>query len=184
MHRRQFIAAAVLAALTGPLAGCSGGGDTSEDRGQQATPEPTPEPTPTPTDEELALRAAAEGARGQFTEGIRSVEATSDFQGRDGYTAEVRTDLNPEVITGADRAEHMGGTVARRTIESVETSDAENVTAVAVYAYVPTTDGDDTVSTKVVVDLKMFEGVDWSAYPWQRIRDEADQYRFNSHLYG
>lgn len=176
MDRRRFLAA--LAAV--PIAGC---GDPDEAQ----SPTATPEPTPTPTDEELATNAARSAADGhQYVEAVRSVTTAPDFRGRDGYLVEVRVDMDTTGLGafGSRRsdAEHRGGTIARDVCQAVATADVSRARSAAIYAYVPTNQG-DAVSTKVVVDFSRFDGVDWPRISWQTIRDNADQYSFSAHFY-
>jgi hypothetical protein len=177
-----FFAGAVIAP-----AGGSGIADTSKST-PTSTVGPTPESATGDSPEEQSrqlVRSTAESE--QFVDEVQEVSIVPDFQGRDGFSVELRYDLDTEGLgmTGsqADDAEHRAGTVAREIIKTASEDAPNGLVSVAVYAYVPTSDGGSSVSTKVVVDLTKYEDIDWSAYPWQNLREDADQYKFNRYLY-
>lgn len=153
-----------------------------------ATATPTSTPTPLPeSDKQRAENALLKGfhnSDSQYRDGVREVGTLDGYNGRDGYLIELRYNL---VVDGfgslEDDAEHRAGQIAVSTLQAMASTNAENVTAVAIYAYVPTEGGDDTVSTKIVIDMGVIESIDWQSYTWQSLRDDADQYKFNSYLY-
>jgi len=123
----------------------------------------------------------------QHNDGIRELQIDPDFDGRECEMVTVRYDLDTQglgmVGSQAEDAEHRAGTTARDLIQRLVDEDVNGICSLAIYAYVPTQDGGSSVSTKVVVDLERYQDVDWSAYPWQNLRDDADQYKFNESLY-
>jgi hypothetical protein len=139
------------------------------------------------SDKELAeqtLREGYQSSDSDYREGLREVDTLDGYDGRDGYLIELRYDLWVDGFGSLeDDAEYRAGQVAVSVLEAMSNTDAENVTAVAIYAYVPTQSGDDSVSTKIVIDMKTINSIDWSSYVWQNLRDDADQYKFNAYLY-
>ncbi|QLG61073.1 hypothetical protein [Halorarum salinum] len=185
----------VSAALPGGDAPGQGdaGVDAEEPGATTDTPAPIDEPTSTATatpmpdsDKERAENALIEGYQASdsdYRDGVREVDTLDGYDGRDGYLIELRYDLFVDGFGNLeDDAEHRAGQVAVATLEAMADTNAENVTAVAIYAYVPTNNG-DAVSTKIVIDMSTVESIDWNSYAWQSLRDDAYQYKFNDYLY-
>jgi len=75
----------------------------------------------------------------------------------------------------------MAKEICRDVLDTGATTD--EVVRIATYAYVPTTDGDSAVSTKLVVAVEDIADTDWSDTPYQELVERAESYKFNHYLY-
>lgn len=176
-----FIGLLAVGALTG------GDGDGSPDGSNEDTPEPTVTASPTPDSPNARVTRAARSALGTwdgYVKNIRTIEVGSYHNGEKIVDSlDVRYDLRTP--NNSEKAEERAAMVTCEVLSAVlDVENRGNVGTVAAYAYVPTTDGDDSVSTKCVINLGQFEGQDMSGCYGPVLRDHADQYKHNSYLYG
>lgn len=158
-----------------------------------ATPTPTPTATPTPTpietltDREIAEKAARsgleEGSMYTADDPVREIDTMNLYGG--GYTVEVRYNLAPGGFGGSieENAEEFAARVAMEVIGNVVESEAQNVSRIDIYAYVPVRSGGETVSSKIIMGYGTANRINWGAYRWEDIREDAEQYKFNAYLY-
>jgi len=174
MDRRAFLSIAL-----GAGAGCA----SSSDPATTATSTQTRTATPTPSSRNLARQATREGLNDgdAWSDGVREISLTE--QADAGDLLSVRYTLQTSFLNGADDAEQRAGFTARAVLLSVAETRLGDQTEVAIYAYVPTEGGDDTVSTKVVMTLAMARSINWERCAWECIPETAEQYKFNRYLY-
>jgi len=152
------------------------------------TPTATRTQTPEPSNAEAVTAALRDGAgQAQFVDAVRETDSIEQVDG--GVLGEVRYDLDVGGLgltqSQADDAEFRAGRNAKEIIRAVANDPAASDVdgELAIYASVPTADGGSAVALKVVVDMDTVRDTDWENTPWQTLRDEAEQYKFNRYLF-
>lgn len=175
MYRRQILS------LAGGIviAGCSSSGQVSD-------PESGEKDRSTPTPREKARQAAKQGldSGGTWSIGTREIDFRSMVGG--GFSVDTRYNLDHRTLGGsftAEKAEKRAGWTAWTILKRLSSTHINNLVEAGIFAYVPTKDGGDTVSTKVVMTIETADRIDWESNTWRVVRDRADQYKFNEYLY-
>lgn len=176
----------VVIAIIGTIGGTgstSNGGEASPTVTETPTATSTATATDTPSEKELARTAAQDGLTnsGSWSSGLREISFVEKTDGT--LLMRVRYNLDTRSLDGADDAEKRAGFTARYVLVSLVDSRVTSVSEVAIFAYVPTSDGGDSVSTKVVIQMDTAQSINWDACAWECIPERADQYKFNRYLY-
>lgn len=170
--KRAVLVVIVLAIILVPSGGTGDSPDESD-----------PVATDTPSAELEAVQSAKSGLSDGSSWNDETREVSVEEGPNNTTTLDVRYNLQTDTLGGefdSDEAEKRAGFTARNVLQSIE---GEDVDRLAIYAYVPTEDGGDTVSTKIVIDAEKAESIDFDSCAWKCVREEASQYKHNSYLY-
>lgn len=172
-------------------------GDTSEPTEPEVDTAPESTDTDTPTDTETATQTETQAetenesnaieqsakrglnAGGAWSDGVREIDATEKIGG--DTLVSVRYNLDTDTFDGmtSEKAEKRAAFTAREVVMELQDED---VSEVAIYAYVPTNNG-ESVSTKIVIEMENVEGVDWASCAVDCMKTHSDQWKHNDYLY-